>query len=248
MEENETIASFVARIKDLKKKLVDIGHTVDDTDLVTITMNGVTDDYQMFITRINAKEKIPHFEELTGNVGKGNIMKNIRSQKRHASHLANGDQVQNFRLFVADCDENIDADIWYVDSGTSTHMTGNKHWLEDFKEINEGAQIYLGDDRSNQIKGCGKVFVILPNGNIKQIYNAMYVPGITKNLISISMIINQDLKVEFLKSNCYIKDLLDGMKTIATGIRTGGLYKLDVRPAPVRALTTTSLTTEELWH
>lgn len=171
-----------------------------------------------------------------------------QKQKTHAGHLANDNHVQNFRLFMADHDENVDADIWYVDSGASTHMTGNKHWLEDFKEINEGAQIYLGDDRSHQIKGCGKVFVILPNGNIKQIHNVMYVPSVTKNSISISMIIDEDLKVEFFKSNCYIKDLLDGMKTIATEIRTGGLYKFDVRPTPVRALTTVSLTTEELWH
>ena len=76
----------------------------------------------------------------------------------------------------------------------------------------------------------------------------MYVLCITKNLISISMITDQDLKVEFLKSNCYIKDLLDGMKTIATRIRTGGLYKLDVRPALVRALTEASLNTKDLWH
>ena len=66
MEENETISSFLARIKDMKTKLSDISHTMDDTDLVIITMNGVTDDYQMFITGINAREKIPHFEELTG--------------------------------------------------------------------------------------------------------------------------------------------------------------------------------------
>ena len=66
MEENETIASFVARIKDLKTKLSDIGHTMDNRVLVTITMNDVTDDYQMFITAINAREKVPHFEELTG--------------------------------------------------------------------------------------------------------------------------------------------------------------------------------------
>ena len=49
MEENETIAAFIARIKYLKNNLADIGDTVADTDLVTITMNSVTDDYQMFI-------------------------------------------------------------------------------------------------------------------------------------------------------------------------------------------------------
>jgi len=38
------------------------------------------------------------------------------------------------------------------------------------------------------------------------------------------------------------------MKTITIGIRTRGLHKLDVRPAPVRALTVASLTTEEPCH
>lgn len=65
MEENETFVAFIARIEDLKNKLKDIGHTVDNTYLVTLTMNGVTDDYQMFITWINVREEIPKFEELT---------------------------------------------------------------------------------------------------------------------------------------------------------------------------------------
>ena len=52
MEENETIASFIARIKYIKNKLADIGDIVAYIDLVTITMNGATDDYQMFITGI----------------------------------------------------------------------------------------------------------------------------------------------------------------------------------------------------
>lgn len=65
MEENETIASFITRIKDLKNKLADMDHTIEYTDLVTITMNDVTDDYQMFITGINGREKIPKIQELT---------------------------------------------------------------------------------------------------------------------------------------------------------------------------------------
>lgn len=112
-------------------------------------------------------------------------------------------------------------------------MRGNKQWFKYFNEINDRAQIYLGDDRSQQIKGCGKISLILPNGIVRQIHNVMYVPSVIKKLIFVSIITDQDLKVEFFKSNCYIKYLLDGMKTIATGIRTGGLHKLDVRPTPV---------------
>ena len=59
MEENESIYSFISRIKEVKDKLSDIGQTMENDDLVTITMNGMTDDYQMFITGLNAREKAP---------------------------------------------------------------------------------------------------------------------------------------------------------------------------------------------
>ena len=66
MEENEIVSSFISWIKDLKIKLEDFNEIAVDADLVTITMNGMIDDYQMFITGISAREKIPKFEELTG--------------------------------------------------------------------------------------------------------------------------------------------------------------------------------------
>lgn len=67
-------------------------------------------------------------------------------------------------------------------------------------------------------------------------------------MIYVSMIKDQNLKVEFFKSHCYIKYLLDGMKNIALGIGTQGLYKLNVRTSPHRDLISSSWTTEELWH
>jgi len=66
MEENETVVAFISWIKELKKKLGDIGEVMSDTDLVMITMNGMTDKYQMFITGLNAREKSLIFEELVG--------------------------------------------------------------------------------------------------------------------------------------------------------------------------------------
>eukprot|EP00253_Pinus_taeda_P007519 PITA_07519 len=185
MEENEAVAFSIVRIKDLKRKLADIGETVADADLVTITMNGVTNDYQMFITGINTREKIPKFEELTGILmqeeerrstlkpqsrdislmAKKKFFKGKRNLRRKTEETHKKEQirVKKFRLFMVYFDENVDADIWYVDSGASTHMMGNRQWFKDFKEINDGSQIYLGDDRSHQIKGCGKISIILPN-------------------------------------------------------------------------------------
>ena len=142
---------------------------------------------------------------------------------------------------MEDFDENIEADIWYVDSRASTHMTRNKQWFEDFKKTKSGAKIYLGDDRGYQIKRHGNVPIILPDENIRHIQNMMYVPRINKNLIFVSMIIDQNLKVEFYKSYCVVKYLLDSMKTIATGIHVGSLYKMNVRSASHKALTSSGM-------
>ena len=60
-----SLFNFLGRIKDMKDKLGDIGEKVSNTDLVTIALNGMLKDYQMFITGLAMREKAPTFEELT---------------------------------------------------------------------------------------------------------------------------------------------------------------------------------------
>jgi hypothetical protein len=66
MDGNESVSSFFGLIKEVKDKLVNIGKIVSNTDLVTITLNGMVVDYHMFITGLAAREKPHMFEELIG--------------------------------------------------------------------------------------------------------------------------------------------------------------------------------------
>lgn len=132
-------------------------------------------------------------------------------------------------------------DIWYVDSGASSHMTGKKEFFESLEESTYGSKIYLGDDSI-----YGVIPVKLPNGKISHLKNVLYVPGIKKNLISVSMITNQDMQVEFLKTHCVIKDCRK--EIVATGVRVGSLYRLDVKSISKRAMVADGSTAEQLWH
>ena len=76
----------------------------------------------------------------------------------------------------------------------------------------------------------------------------MYVPSIRKNLTYMSTITDQNLIVEFMQSHRYVKDIQDYYKVITTGTRLGGLYKLDVTKCKHQALTSSVMSTEELWH
>jgi hypothetical protein len=198
--------------------------------------------------------------------------------RTHSGHYAENSSNHDLRLFIAidDIDEPpnfdsqdltlfvsntalcaetddfdawfVDSDAWFVDSGASVHMTCNKMWYTNFKETQNGASIYLGDDRADQIKGYGDIPVTFPNGIVRHIRNVVYVPGIKKNLIFVSTITYQDLKVEFFNNYCIVKDLLDHLKTVATRVRARGLYKLDVTSKAHQALTSATMPTEILWH
>jgi len=65
MEANESISNFISRVKELSDKLGDIGEKVFNTNLVTITLNGLVHDYQIFISSLSAREKPHVFDELT---------------------------------------------------------------------------------------------------------------------------------------------------------------------------------------
>lgn len=152
--------------------------------------------------------------------------------------------MSNVELFV----ETNDVISWFVDSGALIHMTCNKDWYENFKEVSNGGNIYLGDDHAHQIKRYGDIPVTLPNGTIKWIDIVIYVPEINKNMIYVSKITNNNLNVEFLKTHCIVKELLDHYKVVASGVRVGELYKLDVTNKNHQALTSTILSIERLWH
>jgi len=66
MEANESIRNFISCVKELSEKLGDIGEKVSNTDLVTITFNGLVQDYQICVSSLSARGKPLTFDELTG--------------------------------------------------------------------------------------------------------------------------------------------------------------------------------------
>lgn len=127
-------------------------------------------------------------------------------------------------------------------------MTGKKKWFKNLRKSNTRVKVYLGNNIEYEIKGHGYFLVTLPDGKIKNIYNVWYVPGNKKNLISVLKITYQDLKVELFKSYCIIKYFLDQMKPIATSVRIGGIYKLDVKSTPQQELMSSNKSTKNFWH
>lgn len=90
------------------------------------------------------------------------------------------------------------AESWLVDIGASRHMIGNKNVLTDLKQVQFSSQVMLGDDASYEIKGIGSVSFQLVSRVVLNIENILYVPGLTKNLISIGVLEDKGQRVIFM--------------------------------------------------
>ena len=88
----------------------------------------------------------------------------------------------------------LDTCLWYLDSGCSRHMTGDRSLFKVF-ESKRGGNVTFGDGSKSQIKGKG--IISLPG--LSDIANVLYVEGLRVNLLSISQICDQDLMVLFSK-------------------------------------------------
>jgi hypothetical protein len=75
-------------------------------------------------------------------------------------------------------------DIWFLDSGCSNHMTGNKDL---FSSIDTSIQskVKLGNDCKVTINGKGVVPVCTKNNQRTNINDVYFVPGLKCNLISV---------------------------------------------------------------
>eukprot|EP00253_Pinus_taeda_P030947 PITA_30947 len=104
---------------------------------------------------------------------------------------------------------------WYIDSGCSKHMTGDKEKLQSYSALEKEKNISFGNDTPTLIK---VKYSIQLKEKVKA-RNVMYVDGLKHNLLSVSHMCDQGTEVIFRSNGCSVHDLHTG-KTMIKRIRT----------------------------
>nr|GEY13936.1 retrovirus-related Pol polyprotein from transposon TNT 1-94 [Tanacetum cinerariifolium] len=134
--------------------------------------------------------------------------------------------------------------LWYLDSGCSKHMTGDRLRLRNFvkKFIRT---VRFRNNHFGAIMGYGDY--VLGDSVISKVY---YVEGLGPNLFSVGQFCDSDLEVAFRKHTCFIRDL-DGVNLIK-GSFGSNLYTISVedmmRSSPICLLSKASKNKSWLWH
>lgn len=79
---------------------------------------------------------------------------------------------------------------WYIDSGCSKHMIGDKDKLQSYSALEKENKVSFGNDTPALIKGKGS---ILLKEKVKAA-NFMYVYGVKHNLLSVIQMCDQGMK------------------------------------------------------
>lgn len=94
--------------------------------------------------------------------------------------------------------------VWYLNSGTSFHMTGDKELFNELEEKDLKMHIEMGDDGKYSVTSVGTITFQRENAAPITLKNVIYVPRLTKNLVPISMHEDRGYDVIFSKGKVFL--------------------------------------------
>ena len=163
-----------------------------------------------------------------------------------ASHFEN-----EFSLVVCLSTSTVPDAVWYIDSGASRHMTGVRDCFTEFSSSAVEMSVILGDDSVVRAVGTGTVGFERESQAPLLITDVLHVPGLKKNLISVSSIEDKGFDVLFTDGQVLMYPKGSSVTSAKViGVREGRLYRFLFQPC--RALSHTVATSDsdlcELWH
>ncbi|KAF3771649.1 Retrovirus-related Pol polyprotein from transposon TNT 1-94 [Nymphaea thermarum] len=116
---------------------------------------------------------------------------------------------------------------WIVDSGASHHMTGDSKRFQEYQLSSGKQRVSMADRSSISVSGKWSLSLL----NKYRLHNALHVPNIPVNLLSVSSITKElNCNLIFSTDHCSLQDLVTGKK-IEIGSVIDGLYRLPVQVA-----------------
>jgi hypothetical protein len=126
-------------------------------------------------------------------------------------------------------------------------MTGQRDILSCISEKKFSQKVTLGDDYQYPIKGVGESNYKLNSGNSMKMKDVLYVPGLTKNLLSISSLEKKGFRVAFIDGEVLMWAKGETInEAIIIGSEENGLCKL--KGHSEAAITHAIENSCELWH
>eukprot|EP00253_Pinus_taeda_P012026 PITA_12026 len=143
--------------------------------------------------------------------------------------------------------------ICYVDSGASRHMTGVREYFSELSESSTDIEVVLGDDRVVRAVGVGTLTFQRESKPPLKVTEVLYVPGMRKNLISVSALEDRGYEVLFREGQVLMYPRgAPAESARVIGVRHAKVYRFAFQPLLALSSSTDSKASSseqcEIWH
>ena len=183
----------------------------------------------------------------------GHVVKNCPLNKRNSVNIAENSERSESQGFESDdvalsSSTNDRTSEWFSDSAATKHMTYNRSLLMDFIQYKDPLKIYLGVSTVVLALSEGKVRLPTcddPDNVFLALHKVLFVPKLTKNLLSVPAMAQMGAEVRFDKEKCIL--MKDNKQYNIGHVLDGKLYRVNT-PEYAQLSATSSAPSLELWH
>lgn len=140
------------------------------------------------------------------------------------------------------------SDEWFIDSAATKHMINDRSILKNYVQYDQPKDIYLGDSTVIHAPGKGKVRLPTVNNTcdvVLDLLKVLFVPKLTKNLLSVPAMALVGAEIRFDKDKCLV--LKDGKEFVIGCLLLDKLYSVNTKEyAQVSVADSTA--SPAVWH
>ncbi|GJS65663.1 putative RNA-directed DNA polymerase [Tanacetum coccineum] len=119
---------------------------------------------------------------------------------------------------------NVPINSWWIDSGSMVHIANSLQGFRTIRRLERNQRtVKVGNGVDLNVEAIGTLSLILEGGFCLNLYGTLYVPSMTRNLISVSKLIIDDFIFTFGYNKVYISL---NSRVVGNGCLEGNLFKL----------------------
>ena len=155
-----------------------------------------------------------------GNYEKANL---VEESEEESALMILFDSEFSERLFQGGGDD-VNCDLWYLDTGASSHMTGIKSIFHSINK-DETWNVNFGDGSSIKYEGHGTIIVIYKNDEEIELQGVLYLPKLKRNILCLGKLDDQGCKTSLSGGYLTIRDKKEKLLTKTKKTR-GNMYQI----------------------
>lgn len=144
--------------------------------------------------------------------GFGHLQKDCRYKNNQQASCAEEKEGEGNLFYACQSASEQKNDVWFLDSGCSNHMTGDKDVFVDI-DTTINSQVKMGNGALVHVKGKGTIGV-QTNKGAKFIHDVLLVPDLAQNLLSVGQLVEHGYAVHFEENGCTIYDKGQGKQVV----------------------------------